>query len=506
MDTRETLSAKLPPTRQDEPAQLRQDILDELSDHLICACNREILRGVESSAAHRRVLERFGDPAALARRLWLDAMRGKIMTQRVVIGTCVLVTAASLALVGIVWQQARRMVAIEVAEARAREMQVLEQLRAMSEAIKHPRSPDWNPLRLKLTEEAPDGPPVAGATIVLTRLFENPPKTIQKQSDASGLADFGSIQPGDYTFYIYRNCEDRSMQSQGSLNVQPGSDVTKSIICPNGSPQHAQVHLRWQWPSDLEKEPLCLYAAFSLYTRSLGPGNDWNINRLSNPKSPRDAQNQVQGGMNGGPQSTFPIANALLCGPSTNIGLFVQPSVPFLWSLPDGTAKTNDVAKEYGSREWVDFVEKDIREFKDSAATIDMEAGKHSLRSLLVLRACGPQKDLDAGQRRYELLAVTNGSPNPPYVRFPQQPPDLKILEQWSGSEGFTTRPSYRAGVFRAYWEKVTGAFEANLGQPNEWTIPIPDELAKAVRRALKAENEPNVKPAEKDDSSKGNG
>ena len=82
---------------------------------------------------------------------------------------------------------------------------MLEQLREMSEAIQHPRSPDWNPVRMKLTEETPDGPPVAGATIVLTRLFENPPKTIQKVSDASGLADFGSIHPGDYTFQIYRN-------------------------------------------------------------------------------------------------------------------------------------------------------------------------------------------------------------------------------------------------------------------------------------------------------------
>ena len=87
---------------------LRQDILDELNDHLVCAYHREILRGVDSSVARRRVLEQFGDPAAVACRLWLDAMRGKIMAQRAVIGTCVLVAAACLALVGIFWQQAAR--------------------------------------------------------------------------------------------------------------------------------------------------------------------------------------------------------------------------------------------------------------------------------------------------------------------------------------------------------------------------------------------------------------
>ncbi len=56
MDFRESLSAQLPPSRPDEPARLRQDILDELNDHLVCSYHREILRarihrsrGIESS-------------------------------------------------------------------------------------------------------------------------------------------------------------------------------------------------------------------------------------------------------------------------------------------------------------------------------------------------------------------------------------------------------------------------------------------------------------------------
>ena len=101
MDFRELLSAQLPPIRPDEPAHLRQDILDELSDHLICAYHREILRGVDRAVVQQRVLEHFGDPAALACRLWLDAMRGKITAQRVLIATCVLVTLACLASVGL---------------------------------------------------------------------------------------------------------------------------------------------------------------------------------------------------------------------------------------------------------------------------------------------------------------------------------------------------------------------------------------------------------------------
>src|ERR687885_180908 len=104
MDYRDALSAELPPPRDDEPNGLRQDILDELADHLACAYNRELLRGADAVEARRRALQRFGDPAVVARRLWLDAMRGKIMAQRVLIASCLVVTLASLSLVGLMWQ------------------------------------------------------------------------------------------------------------------------------------------------------------------------------------------------------------------------------------------------------------------------------------------------------------------------------------------------------------------------------------------------------------------
>ncbi len=87
---------------------MRQDILDELADHLGCAYNRELLRGANPVEARRRVMERFGNPAAVARRLWFDAMKGKIMAQRVMIVTCLVVTLASLSLAGVLCQQSVR--------------------------------------------------------------------------------------------------------------------------------------------------------------------------------------------------------------------------------------------------------------------------------------------------------------------------------------------------------------------------------------------------------------
>ena len=116
MDFRDGLSADLPSPRDDEPASLRDDIVDELADHLACMYRRELLRGTDASSAKARVLERFGDPAAVARRLWFDAMKGKIMSQRILVSCCILLTFISLALAGMMWMQAidsRRMVAME---------------------------------------------------------------------------------------------------------------------------------------------------------------------------------------------------------------------------------------------------------------------------------------------------------------------------------------------------------------------------------------------------------
>jgi hypothetical protein len=504
MDIRETLSAQLPPIRQDEPARLRQDILDELSDHLVCAYNREILRGVESSVAHRRVLEQFGDPAALARRLWLDAMKGKIMTQRVVIGTCVLVTAASLALVGFVWQQARQMVAIQTAESRAREQQVLEQLRAVSEAIQHPRSPDWNPVRVKLTEETPDGPPVAGATIGLTRSFENPPNTIQKVTDAAGLADFGLLNPGSYTFQIFKRSDDWSLRHTSALNVQPGTDVTKSVICPKAPPLRAGVRVHWKWPADLEKESLCLFVAFSLQGREIGPGNSWDIQR-SVTRQPANVQSP--GEVNA---ISLPPQHAVLCGPETKISEFLDTGAPYLWTFgPDAIAKKEEDAKEYGSGEWADVVEKETRELKESSATIEVEIGNYGLSETLVLRPMQPQPPLvlNPSQKRYELLANTSAFGSTRGVNRLVEPPKIELLHRTGGNwASHPLQSRFTIQLPPKYWQKFYTAFQARSDQPNDWTIPIPDELAQAVREALKANKSPKASRADKSGAITGNG
>jgi hypothetical protein len=492
------LSARLPAPRDDEPPGLRQDIIDELADHLACSTQRELLRGADPATARARVLERFGDPAAVARRLWLDAMRGRIMAQRVVIGTCVILTAVSLGLAGLLFQMtidARRMAALQAAEAearaaeaRVREQEMLKRLGEMSEAIKHPRSPDWNPVRMKLTEETPDGPPVAGASIVLTRLFENPPKTIQKQSDARGLADFGSIQPGDYTFEIARNAKDWSLETNGELNVQPGSDVTKLIVCPKVPPPRVGVRVRWQWPSDLEKEPLVLYLPFNLRSRELASGILWQIRR------PNPDDSSVF--------RTFDLANSLLCGPSSDVFHFKNNSGPLLWTIMGGNvASVIEAAAKLGPGDFADVVEADLEKAKPGLAALDFEIGTYGLSELIVLRP-RQARVVSPGRREFDLLVAVRA---PHYIRrihVALEPPSKKdFLRTRSpmitgATDGRGRGASYTdftdstptIELPKEFWRRVDRAYEASPGKSNEWTIPLPGELIQAVRQALKAE------------------
>ena len=92
-----------PPKRDDEPASLRRDIVDELTDHFACAFNRELLKNPDEQLARQRVIIQFGDPVKIARQLWLDAMKEKIMSQRIMTGISVAMAVCCMLVVGIAW-------------------------------------------------------------------------------------------------------------------------------------------------------------------------------------------------------------------------------------------------------------------------------------------------------------------------------------------------------------------------------------------------------------------
>ena len=97
------ITGELPAQRDDEPEHLRQNTADELSDHLRCALNRELHVTQNEQQAKQNVLSRFGNVNRIARKLWFDWMKEKIMTQRLNLAMTSLMTVVCIVLCFFVW-------------------------------------------------------------------------------------------------------------------------------------------------------------------------------------------------------------------------------------------------------------------------------------------------------------------------------------------------------------------------------------------------------------------
>ncbi len=93
------LQSQLPPPSDDEPPELRSDIVDELADHLQCLVIKEQLKAggdrLTQAEVWQRVIKRFGDPAKVARTLWFQAIGRKLMLQKLALGLNLCVTLAA---------------------------------------------------------------------------------------------------------------------------------------------------------------------------------------------------------------------------------------------------------------------------------------------------------------------------------------------------------------------------------------------------------------------------
>ena len=519
MDIGDALSAEWPAPRDDEPAGLRQDILDELADHLACSYNRELLRGAGPGEARQRAIERFGDPAAVARRLWLDAMRGRIMAQRVLLAACLVVTMASLSLAGVMWRQtaqahresaqavadAVRLMADQNERAQAGQQELLKQLHEMSETIRSTRSLDWNPVAFQVKEEAADGPPAAGVAITLRERPTGgqnaaPPfELATRTTDRSGLADFGVVHPGEYTYEIWKNGEQGAATSFGQLKIEPGSQIRTRVVIPKVPPDRVPVRILTNWPDDLDREKLQLFASFTL-NPIRRDDHTWTVTDERHPEPPTTVMrwwNAFQ----------RPAIRSFLSGPRTSIVQLGTAREPYLWA-PSLDRPVRKI--------WVDFRDSDRRELKEAGESIEWEQGSYRLSSLLVLRP--DQAGARAGIRRFAVVAMSdtaNRGQNGGAISVWQHPPDEDDIQDarpksgrsarpprknaWAdrprplnlgGSPGFPQVDPYLYPSVES-WPKEVSDFVARPGRLNEWTIPLPPELIEAVRERLKPEPAP---------------
>lgn len=280
--------ADLPAPRDDEPPHLRSDIADELADHLHCAHRREVLRDGDDDAARQRVLDRFGDPKKLARRLWWQAMWSRIMGQRLLAGLQWMVSLAAVTLAAAVfWQQMTilqemRTARQEDAAQRQALAKTLSQLQAQaakptldtatltnvpgqegtipSTAVhppfqkEHdvPGGPTFTPtatadspisLTVTLKSGTEDGPPVVDADVAVSNALESYQlaRVAAGRKDTSNVSEAGEANADDGLSGKYEFRQLPADRYELKIELPDGQFCTRSLILRDDKPQELTI-------------------------------------------------------------------------------------------------------------------------------------------------------------------------------------------------------------------------------------------------------------------------
>lgn len=212
-----------PPPRREEPAQLRQDILDELSDHLALAAQRERNTGIDNdSEIWARVLDRFGDPRAVARQLWWDAIKEEVMRDYIKTAVIVLVGLAMIVFIVASFQQL---------QSTNREI-----LLALKEQTPQAAPPTLAQLNMVLRRGSESGPPAAGVAMkVAGKLFGEEEVEHESVTDAEGRFQIGPVKPGIFTIAMDDPESGLSRQEKVTVFAGQGAEA-HCIIAPNIAP------------------------------------------------------------------------------------------------------------------------------------------------------------------------------------------------------------------------------------------------------------------------------
>lgn len=284
MDWRDDVAQGLPQPRPDEPASLRADIVDELADHLHCALVRELLRTRDESSAVRNVIDRFGDPRQVARRLWFDSMKETLMSQRIVLFSSILSAAAALVACGTVFvvaQQGRDSMreiqaANQVLLEQARQSEAATQAR-LDKLVNRPQNLEFNPIRVRLVKDEAERSPLEGIEVRLESTGRTGDSVSETQkSDAEGVVDFGLMRYGQYNLFI---TAPNGEYTNKAIRIRPGERWEETIVCPMQPVATTDVSIAIDWPDDLRGEELIAICSLRREGRTIA-GNVWELGNV----------------------------------------------------------------------------------------------------------------------------------------------------------------------------------------------------------------------------------
>lgn len=230
-----------PQRRQREPENLRNDILDELADHLALAAEDEMDKyGQTREGAWSRALERFGNPDAVARRLWWDAMKERIMRDWIQTGIAA-VSAIVVLLMALFMVTSLR-------DMQATQTKLIE---ALNQISGRDQAPVGETLDIEVRRGTPDGPPATGVKVrIFGKLAPDSSADVSLETDAQGRVRFAPIPQGKYTLVLDDPQSTMTMHMEHSLFAGVGSKL--QILAPDCTavPIRFQVKPEPPFPND----------------------------------------------------------------------------------------------------------------------------------------------------------------------------------------------------------------------------------------------------------------
>ena len=249
-----------------EPGGLRQDILDEIADHLACAAEREEERQEEENegAVWDRVLDRFGDPDAIARKLWWDQMRETVMREWIQTGVMVVVTIAVLAGLAMMTRlvagvgtanDAMREAMKQVAASNEALAKAMAEQRAGNEAMLKTLSGiqggggekadalELSNIEIVVRRGTPEGPPAPEVKVKLEGKGPNEEDlSVDATLDDLGRATFERLYQGGYRVYF----DDPRSQLRGEIYITlfAGKGAGEHVlVAPDVEPRPVQIEM-----------------------------------------------------------------------------------------------------------------------------------------------------------------------------------------------------------------------------------------------------------------------
>ncbi len=261
------ITTRLPPRHEDEPESLRQDIVDEILDHLQCGLRRELLiQGGDEASAKERVLRRFGDPREIARKLWFQAMWSKIMSQRIAVGSALFSMLVCAVLVGMMgWMLHQQQ--LSAAQQQRANTELMERIVGLIKPSQQTETytdsePRKSHLQVKVTVDTEDGPAATKCILTVKKQPElgwpvsNGGDAQQFALDPSGMADCGLTEPGRFEVTIRTAFNE---VATSSFTIPSQQDHVEHIVVPGKLPEMTKVIFRIdELPNDLDLSALGL--------------------------------------------------------------------------------------------------------------------------------------------------------------------------------------------------------------------------------------------------------